>query len=129
MMDLRIRFCTYVRIYKANIEQNRAKALPPIPKVIQDVNIEDDWSKTFRSENFLVYQDTASGVVIFCTDTALNYLLKSKVSVCVGNFKTCPEPFVQIYCIHACIQDFKIPLVGQCSLANRKTTMPISFLF
>ena len=51
------------------------KTLRPALKVIQDVEIKDDWAKTFRNEEFLLYQETGSGNVIFCTDMALNIFL------------------------------------------------------
>ena len=105
----------------------RTKILTPVPSVIQDAKIDGNWGKTFRSEQILLFQDSQAGVVIFCTDQALSLLIRSKIIFCDGNFRKAPEPFVQIFCLHAIIQVFKIPMAW--AFRGCKTEQHYDFLF
>ena len=84
-------------------EALQGSSLEPTP-------IEGEWGKTFRGEPFLLYFDRQSEVVIFCMDHALSTLKKSKIIFCDGNFRTASEPFMQIFCIHAIVQGYQIPI-------------------
>ena len=86
-------------------------ALPPIPESFQNLEIEGDWSKSFKGENFLLHFDRDLGIAIFYTEYALHYLSRASLIFCDGNFSTAPSPFHQLFVIHALLGDFKIPII------------------
>ena len=86
---------------RSSMSRTRTKALPPIPESFQNLEIEGDWSKSFKGENFLLHFDRDMGIAIFCTEYALQYLSRASVIFCDGNFSTAPSPFHQLFVIHA----------------------------
>ena len=94
---------------RTTMSRKRAKTLPPVPKNLHDVSVEGIWANTSSGQPFLLHQDT--GFSIFCTHTALRYLVKSPVIICDGTFKCAPTPFTQIYVFFAIIEQHKVPIM------------------
>ena len=77
--------------------QTRNTSYPPAPCIIDDVNIEGIWNKTLNGEEFILHN---SKHPIFGKLESLKQLSKSHL-VFDGRFKSCPNPFYQLYSVHS----------------------------
>jgi len=96
---------------RSQLNRKRAQILPPIPHVIEDINLEGEWEQAWNGEPFLSHQDNAWGIIIFATRR--NYIkLKQCDNIYIdGTFKTCPKPFKQFVTIHGNYMGRVLPFV------------------
>ena len=52
---------------RSRLKRYRSRFMPPIPTSMADVNIRNEWKKTWKGEKFLTLQDNNLGVVVFAT--------------------------------------------------------------
>lgn len=111
-LDITKRDCTLIR---RAIYHERRKSYPALPKSLNetlDVLRTLDVS-TSQKEDLLLYCDRADGtpLVIFSCYTNLLHLCNAQTILGDGTFRYCPKFFLQIYTIHAVINQHFVPLV------------------
>ncbi|CAF3834472.1 unnamed protein product [Rotaria sordida] len=79
------------------------------PAIIPSGHLPEDLKKTYRGEDFLLYEDNE--MIIFTTKTNLSILKQSKHWFADGTFKVCPDDFYQLFTLHALMVSIVIPLV------------------
>jgi hypothetical protein len=81
----------------------RKKTIPPLPKTIGDITINDEWSKTQHGERLLLKHITQDKkqFIILVTDHGLKRLANSLRWHMDGTFSTAMKGFQQQYIIHA----------------------------
>jgi hypothetical protein len=98
----------------------RSRFIPPIPSTIDDVDINDDWAKTWKGQKFLSLLDNYWGIALFATKRMLKSLQKARIIYIDGTFRTAPPPYTQIVTIHGLRHGFVIPLAF-CLLTGKTT--------
>ncbi|CAF1103817.1 unnamed protein product [Rotaria sordida] len=93
---------------KNSLYKTRNTSYPPAPRTIDDVNIEGIWSKTLSGEQFILHN---SKHLIFGTSESLKQLSKSDNDHLFfdGTFKSCPNPFYQLYSVHSVNSELSTP--------------------
>ncbi len=78
-----------------------------IPRINDPHNLPDIYHQTHRSkhsggppERWLLYENYATGTVMFASDHDLSILSRSPIWFADGTFKMCPKEFAQLYCVH-----------------------------
>lgn len=99
----------YVSV-RSRVKRSRAKFVPRIPTTIDDVLIEDSWSKTWKDRYFLSHQDNYWGVAVFCSDKMLKVMQLSPCLYVDGTFRTAPHPYTQFLTIHGLYLGHVVPL-------------------
>lgn len=74
------------RQVRSTLNRKRASLLPPIPHVVEEVVVENEWAETWRGRPFLSHQDNDWGILIFATEQ--NYA-KLRRCVTVTGLKQC----------------------------------------
>ena len=92
------------------LKRRRATCFPSIPVTINDVDIRDDWQRTWHDKNFLQHLDNAWGIVIFATDKNLRILSRCDTIFLDGTFRSAPHPYIQMLTIHGFFMGSVIPL-------------------
>ena len=93
--------------------RKRKGAMPANPLSLQDLVIPDEFKKTLKSQDFLLY-DSGQGdkrTLIFSTHRNLQLLARSQHWYADGTFKTVPPLFAQLYTIHGLINNNIVPAV------------------
>jgi hypothetical protein len=67
--------------------------------------------KTNKDENFLAYNDSDAGMIIFTCNTNLQSLCDVDDIFIDGTFKCCPKHFHNLYSIHGCKNGNYVPLL------------------
>ncbi|XP_069090533.1 zinc finger protein 670 isoform X3 [Pleurodeles waltl] len=98
------------RIKKKKVIQDY---LPKIPHNLSDFVIPEKFKVTINGDRFLQLECSSENenIVLFATEKNLAYLRASKIWQVDGTFKTCPEPFKQLYTVHGYIKTETFPLV------------------
>lgn len=96
---------------RSRAKRVRAELMPPIPRNITDVEITGEWTKTWKSRQFLSHIDNGIGLAIFTTKRMLKNLQKAKTIHIDGTFHTAPKPYLQFLTIHGKLNGHVIPLV------------------
>jgi hypothetical protein len=93
---------------KTSLYTARNSSYPPAPRNIDNVNIEGIWSKTLNGELFLLHN---SKHPIFGTSESLKQLSNSDHDHLFfdGTFKSCPNPFYQLYSVHSVNNELSTP--------------------
>ena len=112
--------CPNFSCLQTRMKRFRSTFTPSIPHDIDDVNITDEWAKTWKGERFLTYQDNNWGVAVFATKKMIKTLRKTTCIYMDGTFRTAPEPYVQLVTIQGCYRGFIIPLAF-CLLIGKTT--------
>lgn len=105
---------------RSRLKRFRSNLLPPIPSAITDVDIRNEWSKTWNGKKFLSMQDNVLGVAIFMTKKMSQKLADCTCLYIDGTFKTAPHPYKQMVTIHGLYNGFVIPLTF-CLLTGKTT--------
>jgi MULE transposase domain len=95
---------------RSRLKRYRSRFMPPIPLSVADVNIENEWKRTWKGKQFLTLQDNNLGVVISATKKMIKTLLDCICLYIDGTFKTSPNPFEQMVTIHGLSHGHVIPL-------------------
>ena len=90
---------------KRSIQRQRVRhlAAPVQPATLEHLNLPEEYKKTSKGEQFLLY-DSGSDTqrnLIFGTQSNLEMLKLSRIWLADGTFKTAPSLFTQVYVIHA----------------------------
>ncbi|XP_077863133.1 uncharacterized protein LOC144345908, partial [Saccoglossus kowalevskii] len=85
---------------RSRMHRCRQENLPPIPRRIEDVQIEGEWTRSWRGRRFLSLVDNGLGVLIFLTTGCLRILSEVSIVYIDGTFKASPPPYVQLVTIH-----------------------------
>ncbi|XP_046547382.1 uncharacterized protein LOC124257380 [Haliotis rubra] len=96
---------------RTSMYRQRHKTVPRLPQTLQDIDLQDQWTRTEAGERFLHRLEGQSPIFIFTTDQNLELLSDADVLFADGTFSTCPRLFDQIYSIHAEFQGHMLPLV------------------
>ncbi|CAF1223506.1 unnamed protein product [Rotaria sordida] len=93
---------------KTSLYTARNASYPPAPRTFDDVNIEGVWSKTLNGEQFVFNN---SKHPIFGTLESLKQLSTSDNDHLFfdGTFKSCPNPFYQLYSVHSVNGELSTP--------------------
>ncbi|CAF3317613.1 unnamed protein product [Rotaria socialis] len=93
---------------KNSLYKARNTSYPPAPRTIDDVNVEGVWSKTLNGEQFVFNN---SKHPIFETLKSLKQLSTSDHDHLFfdGTFKSCPNPFYQLYSVHSVNGELSTP--------------------
>ena len=58
----------FVSSMKSKLKRTRLALLPPIPTTLQEVNLPEEWSRTWKGRRFLQkLTKTVWGVAVFCS--------------------------------------------------------------
>jgi hypothetical protein len=100
-------------LIRKNIHNARKHILPQIPTSISDVHDALDAIEitTNKNEQFLLFNDRNSNIVMFSCRTNLTFLSKLDTIYVDGTFRCCPKFFTQLFTIHGLQNDHYIPLV------------------
>lgn len=79
------------------------------PSTDSNDRLPEHLKKTYRDEDFLLYED--NDIIIFTTKTNLSLLKQSKHWFADGTFKVCPNEFYQLFTLHALLTSTIIPPV------------------
>jgi hypothetical protein len=104
---------TNVNLIRKNIHNARKHILPQIPTSISDVHDALDAIEitTNNNEQFLLFNDRNSNIVMFSCRTNLTFLSKLDTIYVDRTFRCCPKFFTQLFTIHGLQNDHYIPLV------------------
>ena len=83
-------------------ERARTLAAPVQPATLDELVLPDEYQKTAKGEQFLLY-DSGAGAqrfLIFRTQTNLDILQSSRCWLADGTFQTPPPLFAQVYVVH-----------------------------
>jgi len=56
--------------------------------------------QTNENETFLLHNDSDNNFVYFSTDINIKKLTECSKATADGTFYSCPNPFLQVFCIH-----------------------------
>ncbi|XP_068242204.1 uncharacterized protein [Palaemon carinicauda] len=101
--------------------------LPPLPQCRSDLFFTDEYTKSCRGENFLLFDSgpTEKRIVIFATQRCTNILANSDRWYGDGTFKTVPLLFYQLYTFHGFKEDVAIALIYALLPDKSETTYSI----
>jgi hypothetical protein len=105
--------------FRSRLKRYRAQFVPALPVDIDDVDIQGDWARTRRGNQFLNHIDNQWGLAIFTTSKLIRALANSDCAYIDGTFRTAPYPYDQFVTIHGLRNGFVVPLVF--CLLNGKT--------
>ena len=90
---------------KRSIQRQRVRhlAAPVQPATLEHLNLPEEYQKTSKGEQFLLYDSGSDTqrILIFGTERNLEMLKLSRIWLADGTFKTAPSLFTQVYVIHA----------------------------
>lgn len=99
------------RNVQSRMKRLRRSFLPPIPRDINDVTIQDEWARTWAGRSFLSHIDNNWGICVFTTKKLLKALQTSECIYLDGTFRTAPLPYQQFVSIHGRYHGYVVPLV------------------
>ena len=87
---------------QASLYRHRLTILPKLPASIDDIKMENEWTKTDNGEDFLVSHKRTDKfcTISFCSQNGLKILAASKRWQVDGTIETAPALFYQFYIIH-----------------------------
>jgi len=95
-------------------KRKRAEVPLPVPGSLADITIPDNLAVTSRNDNFVLWDsgdDDAHRMFVFKTDRNLELLEEHADWFMDRTFKIAPELFVQVFTVHALIDNRTEPLV------------------
>ncbi|KAK7603327.1 hypothetical protein V9T40_003326 [Parthenolecanium corni] len=106
---------------KRNMYNARCKHLPTLPKTRYEVQeaVCGMNLRTIRGEEFVVMNDTDSGIIVYTCLTNLRALVAATALYIDGTFKYCPKFYYQFLTIHGFFSGHYVPLVF-CLLPNKE---------
>ena len=100
---------------KRNIRRQRqcSSHSQPLPLDAQELVLTDEYTKTQKGDDFLLYDSgfVEKRMLIFGTHENLHYLCRAKHWSLDGTFKTVPRIFSQLYTIIGFLNDRSVPLI------------------
>ena len=95
-----------IRNIRSTIHHNLPKTVIETHEVINKIII-----KTNTDEPFLMVNDHDNNIIGFSTTSNLMVLCDTNTIYVDGTFKSCPKYFLQIFTIHALVNEMYVPLV------------------
>jgi hypothetical protein len=86
----------------------------PNPRSAQEIQIPEQLKVTTRAETFLFWDsgaDNPQRLFVFCTEANIDALEHNRHWFMDGTFKVAPELFVQLFTIHALVDNRALPMV------------------
>ena len=84
----------------STLDRTQAANVPPVYHRVHDVQIVDEWSRTWEGNSYLLHHDPNQGVTVFTTDADLRLLQRCQGIYVDGTFKSTPHPHTQFSTIH-----------------------------
>jgi hypothetical protein len=112
---------------RTRVQRYRSSFVPPLPRTINDVDIDGEYAKTWKGRQFLTYQDNGCGIAVFMTTKMIKVLPDCQTLYVDGTFKSAPYPYTQLVTIHGFFHGFVIQLCF--SLLTGKSTAHYQQLF
>ncbi|KAL5237431.1 hypothetical protein ACI65C_004841 [Semiaphis heraclei] len=102
-----------VTLIRKNVGYTRLAHLPKLPKTFSEFhNVLNDLTlQTNENGTFLLHNDADNNIVCFSTDTNIKKLTECSKVTADGTFYSCPNPFLQVFCIHGLANNVFIPLM------------------
>ena len=101
---------------KRDLRRKRQRLLPPHPKTLAEITIEDEYRLTADGEDWIQVDtgpDDPQRIIIIAAKQSLQRLANADHWFMDGTFKSCPEHFYQLYSIHAMVHNHNsFPLVN-----------------
>jgi len=105
---------------KRMLRRKKNKGNPKKPSCFSELTINNEWAM-YKDERFLLFDngpESNERIIIFSLDEGLVHLSEADTWFCDGNFKLCPEFFLQLYVIRVKKYDkFITPIF--CLLQNK----------
>lgn len=86
---------------KRMLRRQKNKGNPKKPSCLSELTINNEWAM-YKDERFLLFDNGPGSnerIIIFSLDEGLVHLSEADTWFCDGNFKLCPEFFLQLYVI------------------------------
>ena len=93
---------------KTSLYHKRYEALPPLPRTVEDINFDGDWSKMVNGEPFML--GSRAGVFLFSTQGIIKLIAEAATLYMDGTFQICPRLFYQVFTIHSFKHGQQFPL-------------------
>ncbi len=93
---------------RSSLYRKRHQRLPPLPRSVDDLSFDGDWSKTLNGEDFML--GSRDGVFLFSTSNNLAILAEASTLYMDGTFQICPRLFYQVFTVHAPKRGQQFPL-------------------
>lgn len=102
-----------IKRVRQSVYRERRKLFPAQPKNREEFHniLENIGFITSKDENFVLANDSESGIVILGCEANLKFLCSDVEFFADGTFKCCPKYFAQLYTIHGFKNGHYIPLV------------------
>ena len=104
-----------IRHLRRNIRRHRQRLSRsrPLPLNTQELVLTDEHTKTKDGQDFLLFDSgpVEKRILIFGTQKNLENLCQASHWSLDGTFKTVPRIFLQLYTIHALVNDRSVPLI------------------
>ena len=71
-----------------------------MPRVVANVVLPGVWGQTFNNQQYVLYQNNNTGVLVFLTNTDIPQLVRASMTYVDGTFKTAPRPYGPFFTIH-----------------------------
>ncbi|XP_018495402.1 uncharacterized protein LOC108864374 [Galendromus occidentalis] len=83
------------------LQRERAKVRPLLPQSREEINLDDQWTKTSTGANFLLFDDGSINRILgFSTNDLIISLCEASTVFMDGTFRVVPTIFSQLYTIH-----------------------------
>lgn len=101
------------------LRRRRGECFPAIPGTLGDVNIQGEWSMTWRDRRHLSHLDNDWGLAVFMTNGNARLLSQCETVFLDGTFRTAPHPYKQLVTVHGLLRGTVFPFCF--SLLSGKT--------
>ena len=87
-------------LIQSQLHRAKQRAVPPILRNVDDVNIDGEWANTWQGFRNLVHLDNDWGIAVFATDANIETLENCRHVYIDGTFRTVPNPYRQFLTVH-----------------------------
>ena len=108
------------------LQRERAATMPKLPKTTADIILEGEWAQTLDGDTF-VLPNINNDMLIFTTNSNLQFLSRCSTIYVDGTFKARPTLFAQLYSIHGLFGGFVVPVVYALLPDKSSTTYYVMF--
>ena len=84
---------------KSSLYRRWRERLPPLPRSVDDLNFDGEWSKMLNGEDFML--GSRDSVFMFSTEANLKLLSEADTIYMDGTFQICLCLFYQVFTLHA----------------------------
>ncbi|XP_050516141.1 uncharacterized protein LOC126891006 [Diabrotica virgifera virgifera] len=107
--------CNDLKCIRENMYNQRRKTYPTIPRNAEEVHkfLSDFHNnyKTFKNEEFILYNECSQGIIVLGCKANLAVLAKSEILYMDGTFQYCTKFFKQLFTVHGYFDGHYIPLL------------------